>query len=558
MELLKFLLNISRRTVIVAVLLGVVSGASSTMLLALLNSKLSGGSATTGLHWWFIGFCVLVPVARFSSEIILHRLGMGALYKLRVRLCRQILAVPMRQLEKIGAPRLLAALTEDIPTLTNALMFVPICCIHSTVIVAALIYLGWLSPYALLGVLGFMVVGITSYYLPYTHGARLLGVSREKADELYSHFQALMYGAKELKLNGKRRSAFLDKVLDPTADSVRKYYFRGLFFYTAASSWGQILFFVVIGSVVFGLPRVANISNEVLTGSALVLLYLMIPLEIILNTMPGLSRANIAMRNVEKLGLSLKQHAESSHNAHEPAAPHRWQKLKLSGVTHVYHREQENSNFVLGPVDLSLYPGEVVFLTGGNGSGKTTLMKLIIGLYEPEEGEIFFDGRRVTAENREAYRQNFSVVFSDFFLFETLLGEDAHGLDERAFKYLSQLQLNHKVQVKDGTLSTTDLSQGQRKRLALLAAYLEDRPIYVFDEWAADQDPHFKEIFYTQLLPELKARGKALLVISHDDRYYHLADRLIKIDYGQIVQNQVMSGAHFAAAQFLVPASKAV
>lgn len=552
MELLKFLVNISRRTVIVAVLLGVLSGASSTMLLALLNSKLSGGAATPGLHWWFIGFCVLVPVARFSSEIVLLRLGMGALYKLRVRLCRQILAVPMRQLEKIGAPRLLAALTEDIPALTNALMFLPICCIHFTVVVGALIYLGWLSPYALLSVLGFMVIGVTSYYLPTTHGARLLGISRTKADELYSHFQALMYGTKELKLNGKRRAAFLDKVLEPAADSVRKYYFSGLVFYTAASSWGQVLFFVVIGSVVFALPLVADISNEVLTGSALVLLYLMIPLEVILNTMPNLSRANIALRKVEALGLSLKSNAELGSDRQETVASRQWQKLKLSGVTHAYHREQEINNFILGPIDLTFYPGEVVFLTGGNGSGKTTLMKLIIGLYEPEAGEIFFDGRRVTAENREEFRQNFSVVFSDFFVFETLLGEDAHGLDERAFKYLSQLQLNHKVHVKDGALSTTELSQGQRKRLALLAAYLEDRPIYVFDEWAADQDPYFKEIFYTQLLPELKARGKALLVISHDDRYYHLADRLIKIDYGQIVQDQAITGAHFSGAQILV------
>ena len=552
MELLKFLVNISRRTVIVAVLLGVLSGASSTMLLALLNSKLSGGASTPGLHWWFIGFCLLVPVARFSSEIVLLRLGMGALYKLRVRLCRQILAVPMRQLEKIGAPRLLAALTEDIPALTNALMFLPICCIHTTVVIGALIYLGWLSPYALLSVLGFMVIGVTSYYLPTTHGARLLSISRTKADELYSHFQALLYGTKELKLNGKRRAAFLDKVLEPSADSVRKYYFSGLVFYTAASSWGQVLFFVVIGSVVFALPRVADISNEVLTGAALVLLYLMIPLEVILNTMPNLSRANIALRKVEALGLTLKSNAELGSERQESVASRQWQKLNLSGVTHAYHREQEINNFILGPIDLTLYPGEVVFLTGGNGSGKTTLMKLIIGLYEPEAGEIFFDGLRVTAENREEYRQNFSVVFSDFFVFETLLGEDAHGLDERAFKYLSQLQLNHKVHVKDGALSTTELSQGQRKRLALLAAYLEDRPIYVFDEWAADQDPYFKEIFYTQLLPELKARGKALLVISHDDRYYHLADRLIKIDYGQVVQDEVVSGAHFSGAQILV------
>jgi putative pyoverdin transport system ATP-binding/permease protein len=97
------------------------------------------------------------------------------------------------------------------------------------------------------------------------------------------------------------------------------------------------------------------------------------------------------------------------------------------------------------------------------------------------------------------------------------------------------LQLSHKVQVKDGSLSTTELSQGQRKRLALLTAYLDDRPIYLFDEWVADQDPFFREVFYQQILPELKKRDKAVLVISHDDRYFHLCDRLIKLDYGQIV-----------------------
>jgi putative ATP-binding cassette transporter len=88
--------------------------------------------------------------------------------------------------------------------------------------------------------------------------------------------------------------------------------------------------------------------------------------------------------------------------------------------------------------------------------------------------------------------------------------------------------------VRDGVLSTINVSQGQRKRLALLTAYLEDRAIYLFDEWAADQDPVFKEIFYHQLLPELKARGKTVIVISHDDRYYHVADRIIKLDYGRI------------------------
>lgn len=171
---------------------------------------------------------------------------------------------------------------------------------------------------------------------------------------------------------------------------------------------------------------------------------------------------------------------------------------------------------------------------GGNGSGKSTLAKLITGLYIPQSGELCLEGEAIVDSNREAYRQLFSAVFSDFYLFERLVSAEALTLDAQAQAYLEKLQLEKKVSVKDGQLSTTALSQGQRKRLALLAAYLEDRSIYLFDEWAADQDPIFREIFYTQLLSELKQRGKTVLVISHDDHYFHLADRILKLDYGCI------------------------
>jgi putative ATP-binding cassette transporter len=140
----------------------------------------------------------------------------------------------------------------------------------------------------------------------------------------------------------------------------------------------------------------------------------------------------------------------------------------------------------------------------------------------------------VTDENRDWYRQHFTVVFSDFFLFDSLLGLEAPQLDDKAREYLVKLQLNHKLEVKEGVLSTTQLSQGQRKRLALLTAYLEDRSIYLFDEWAADQDPTFKQLFYHSVLPELKARGKTVIVISHDDHYYDVADRLIKLEDGKL------------------------
>ena len=175
------------------------------------------------------------------------------------------------------------------------------------------------------------------------------------------------------------------------------------------------------------------------------------------------------------------------------------------------------------------------FVVGGNGSGKSTFAKLLVGLYSLEASELRLDGQLIIDQNREWYCQHFSVVLSDFYLFESLLGLGSPGLDAQANDYPVQLQLDHKVQVQDGALSTTALSQGQRKRLALLTAYLEDRPIYIFDEWAADQDSQFKELFYTQLLPELKTRGKVILVIRHDHRYFRVADRTRKLEYGTTV-----------------------
>jgi putative ATP-binding cassette transporter len=217
-----------------------------------------------------------------------------------------------------------------------------------------------------------------------------------------------------------------------------------------------------------------------------------------------------------------------------PAAPAGCRRIDLLGVAHTYFREDEDSNFTLGPLDLTLERGELLFLVGGNGSGKTTLAKVLCGLYPPETGEILVDGRGVGEEEREAYRQLFSVVFSEFFLFDSLLGLASPELDRKAREYLSLLQLDRKVRVEGGALSTLELSRGQRKRLALLTAYLEDRPFYVFDEWAADQDPVFKEIFYRQLLPDLRGRGKGVLVISHDNHYHNLADRIVRLDYGRV------------------------
>jgi putative ATP-binding cassette transporter len=193
--------------------------------------------------------------------------------------------------------------------------------------------------------------------------------------------------------------------------------------------------------------------------------------------------------------------------------------------------------FVLGPLSLELHPGELVFIIGGNGSGKSTFVKVLAGLYQPLKGNVTLAGTMITDANREWYREHFSVVFSDYHLFNKLLGQSDSQVDRLASQYLRLLHIDQKVSVQERTFSTIDLSQGQRKRLALVTAYLEDRPIYVFDEWAADQDPQYKEIFYKKLLPDLRERGKLVVVITHDDRYFHLGNQVIKLEDGKVVES---------------------
>lgn len=534
MNLIWLLIRASWFTVAIAGFTGLVSGAASARLIAVINGVVSSNSTeASSLVWGFAGLTLIVIVTSVISQVFLIRLAQGAVYDLRMRLSSWILSSPLRHLEELGASRLLATLTDDVESVSNTVFVIPFLCINIAIIVSGFVYLGWLSWVALLVTAGFMAMAIFITQLLLEKGERFLKLAREEQDQLFKHFRTITEGTKELKLHSARRQAFLREELQPTAASSRDYNVVSLTIFALTFGSGQLFFFIIMGLLVFGLPLVVKINTPILSGYVLTLTYLMRPVGSIVEMLPNLSRASVALQKIESLGLSLASRSEASSNAStEPTTS--WSLLELINITHNYRGEREDSSFILGPIDLTFYAGELIFLVGGNGSGKSTLAKLIAGLYVPETGEIHLDGKPISDENREWYRQYFSAIFSEFYLFERLLGIDSNNLDPQVQHYLIQLQLNHKVQVKDGVLSTTALSQGQRKRLALLTAYLENRPIYLFDEWASDQDPYFRDVYYKQLLPELKRRGKTVFVISHDDRYFQVADRIIKLDYGQV------------------------
>lgn len=538
MNLLRFFFRYSRRTMIWTAVVALISGACNAGMIAMVNSVLGdSGKPLTVLVIWFLALGAGRLVANYMAQVSLARFSQESTANLRRDLVRKILQVPLRQLEEIGAPRLMVTLTEDVMSITEAMRAVPTFIVNFAILAGGAAYLGYLSLKVLAAIGILSVFGALVYRVLVRSGFSFLKAAREAEDKLFRHFRALTEGIKELKLHRERRDAFLTVGVENATAEYQKHNVAAEIRFIVAQNWSQFLFFALIGIILFVVPRYENVSAHMMTSYVVATLYLMGPLSGLLLVLSVFGRASVALRKIDDLGIALE--ARSDHLVVSSASEFApgFARIELKNIRHQYHREREENTFTLGPINLEFHPGELVFLVGGNGSGKSSLAKILTGLYPPAHGEISVDGTLITDQNRDDYRQLFSAVFTDYYLFETLIGLERPDLDAQARAYLAHLHLDHKVKINNGTLSTTDLSAGQRKRLALLTSYLEDRPFYLFDEWASDQDPLFKDIFYTQLLPELKARGKSVFVISHDDRYFHLADRLIKLDYGQIVSD---------------------
>jgi putative pyoverdin transport system ATP-binding/permease protein len=549
MNLLTFLLQSSWRMMALAIITGLLSGITNTLIIAIINHLLNQ-SPTPALLWSFIALAITMLSTRIISQILLIRLVQTAIVQLRLRLSQQILASELAHLEQVGAAKLLAMLTDDIQAIANVVGIVPFFCIDLAMAAGGLIYILWLDWRVLVLVCLMLATFLSGYRWLLRRAKHQFALAREQQDHLFTHFRAITDGTKELKLSAARRYSLLQQDLQPSSLAYRRHSIQGDTLFALIDNFGQFAFMFAFGVMLFALPHFITIAPAALSGYVLTFIYLSKPLENLIRRLPFLSRSAVALNKITTLGMGLADRAEATREPDALTPDRHWQQLELKAVTHQYGSDADTT-FTLGPLSLRFHPGEVVFIVGGNGSGKSTLAKLITGLYSPEGGTIQLDGRVIGDADRIWYRQHFSTVFADFYLFNRLLGPESEtvesaspaipdltAFDAQAQAYLRHLQLDHKVTVTNGQLSTTALSQGQRKRLALLSAYLEDRPIYLFDEWAADQDPLFKALFYTEILGQLRDRGKTVLVISHDDHYFEVADRIIKLDYGQIEYDQ--------------------
>jgi cyclic peptide transporter len=262
----------------------------------------------------------------------------------------------------------------------------------------------------------------------------------------------------------------------------------------------------------------------------IILLYLIGPVNTILRSVPAIMQIRIAWTRIQQFIKDIPATLDLSV-VPEPRSM-KASSLRAESVTFQYEKDGEQDGFAVGPIDFEVRAGEILFIIGGNGSGKTTLAKLLTGLYKPDGGRLLINDRVVDNERLSEY---FSAVFSPAHLFEKLYSVDIEAKAVEADSYLKLLDLDGKVQIRNNEYSTIRLSGGQRKRLALLQCYLEDCPIYLFDEWAADQDPGYRRFFYRTLLPEMRRSGKIVIAITHDDHYFDVADRVMRMEEGRLV-----------------------
>ncbi|CAM3290215.1 cyclic peptide export ABC transporter [Corallococcus sp. ZKHCc1 1396] len=537
LSLFMLLLRRSSASVIAIAVVGSVAGLCNSALLALISEALGdGASITTMMIAAYLALSLGVMVSNLLPELLLARLSRALAADLRLRIGRRVLAAPLRRLESLGHGPVLAALTQDLQTVVGTASALPSIVISSTIVLGCLTYMAWLSVKGLLLVLPAMALLVAIYAVAARKLHPLWRAERDAQDDLYRQQQHILEGVKELKLHGRRRGEFFEHDFTPAVEGVRRTSVR-------ASDGGAVLgnfmhFFtwLVLGLALFGMATLTSHDTAATRGYVMALMYMWGSFRSLVENVGRWAQAGIALDKLSQLDVSLTEalNDDGSSSAQlEPVLSERHE-VRFSGVTYAFGA-QDGHAFRVGPLDLELRPGELVFVVGGNGSGKTTLAKLFTGLYAPESGQLLWNGVAVTDQNREAYRNTFSAIFSDFHLFENLRGVPSREVAAQVEEYLRLFSLEKKLRIVDGRFSTTSLSTGQRKRLAMLVALLEDRPFYLFDEWAADQDPEFREIFYRKLLPELAARGKGVIVITHDDRFFHLAHRVIKLEYGRLV-----------------------
>lgn len=520
-------------------LMAVIAGAASAAILAIVNAAAQAPGETGGQAHYVALFGLALVAYVFSQKYVLvvttdevERI----VDQRRRGLIRKLAACELQGVEKIGHGVIFTAINSDAQTISQTAGSLMLGVQALILMFWTAVYLATLSVPTLALVAIVLLIASRIYRRKIERARHELRRAHNEVTALHEVVEGLLGGFKEVKLSSRRAAELLE---DAMLVSERTAYYRSLAQRALAANFifSQVAIFVLLGTLVFVLPVLSATFAGITVKSLAAVLFLVGPISGIISSVPQITIANAAAENLLRLEQLLDQHVEQGGAPQTPSneadIERKFRSIELRGLH--FSRGEGEERFAVGPIDLMIRAGETIFITGGNGSGKTTFVKMLTGLYPADSGDILLDGRPVGRFDMQRYRDMFGAVFSDFHLFSKLYGI-VHPDTARGAAMIDEMEIENKVHFEARGFSTVDLSTGQRKRLALVAVQLEDRPVIVLDEWAADQDPHFRAKFYEILLPRLRADGVTVIAITHDDKYFHHADRRLHMEDGRIVE----------------------
>jgi putative ATP-binding cassette transporter len=538
MNFYQFLKKESEKPLLKLFLLTGLSGLSSAGVLAIINLASKNISKDSINISYILMFASAVGIIVTSQKFILTTgisLIEEILNNIRLRLSDKIRRTDLLNIEKIGKAEIYNRLTQECTLISQMAPYIITALQSAIMLLFVFGYIAILSIFAAVLLVILIIAGVfvfhknnvkvyaeldetnkaeINFFVSLTNildGLKEIKLNRKKSNDLYSHFEKISLKLKNLKISTGNK--FSENMV-----------------------FSQAFIYIILGAIVFIIPSLNPDMSDKIVSTTTAMLFAIGPLTSIVSMLPVFGKVNIAIKNIYNLEseLDLKVNPNEVQPVNGESRFIEFNKIVLKEIYFEYENGEGKDIFSIGPVDLTLTRGEVLFIIGGNGCGKTTFLKVLTMLYGPKTGKIFVDDNIIDSSNYLEYRELYSAIFYDFHLFDKLYGLEK--VDPRKINDLLKLmQIENKTEFREDRFTKIDLSSGQRKRLALIVTFLEDKPIYIFDEWAADQDPQFKKYFYDELLKKLKSEGKTVIAVSHDDRYFHLADRIIKMEFGKII-----------------------
>lgn len=458
------------------------------------------------------------------------------IFDIRVRIVDKIRKSGLIEIEEMGKSQIYTTLAENADRIFEAAKRCADASTSIVMVVFCLIYVFLLSPAAAILAMSLIAMGISIFLFNQKITDRDLRDSVIKETEFFDSIDHLLDGFKEIKINSDKSDDLFETDIKENSTAAKTLTKKTEYQFIHNYLFSLTFLYILLACIIFVLPQITDIVPAVIVSIMAVMLFMIGPLGSIVEAMPLISKANVAVGAID----ALEKYLDSANDVEMTAPRDRIQtqesfsEIRFSNMTFSYS-DRENSRFTLGPIDLTLHSGEILFIVGGNGSGKSTLLKLITGLYYPLSGQVLYDDIRIDRTNYLYYRNLFSIIFTDFHLFDRLYG--LKEVDEgRILDLLSTMQIGEKTSFDKDRFTNINLSTGQKKRLALIVSYMEDKPILAFDEVAADQDPEFRKYFYEVLLKDLKKQGKTIVAVSHDDRFFHIGDRILRMEYGKFAE----------------------